>query len=45
MAKWPIVERADDLEKAQGYSKQNAKAQDTRKQEEPKPCQSEGNCN
>lgn len=37
MAKWPIADRASDLEKAQGYQHENAKNEDTRKQKDPKP--------
>lgn len=37
MAKWPTADRANDLEKAQGYQHKLAKEQDTRKQTEPKP--------
>lgn len=44
MVKWPTADRASDLEKAQGYQREKAKADDTRRQEEPKPCQTDGNC-
>jgi hypothetical protein len=37
MAKWPIADRARDLEKAKGYQRELAKKEDTRKQTEPKP--------
>jgi hypothetical protein len=37
MAKWPIADRARDLEQAKGYQRELAKQLDTRKQTEPKP--------
>jgi hypothetical protein len=37
MAKWPIADRARDLENAKGYQRELAKKEDTRKQTEPKP--------
>lgn len=44
MAKWPIADRARDLEKSQGYQREQGKLGDNRKQTEPKPCDKEGQC-
>jgi hypothetical protein len=44
VAKWPIADRARDLEKAKGYQREEAKEKDTRKQTEPKPCETDDTC-
>jgi hypothetical protein len=36
-AKWPIADRARDLEKSKGYQRELAKQQDNRQQTDPKP--------
>lgn len=43
-AKWPLSERADDLEKAKGYQKEAGKDGDTREQTDSKPCAKKGQC-